>query len=198
MGRDKALLPWPPAPLDAPSPPDRTLLTASIRALHPFAQHVVVVAGENINELAPLVSASGAVLAHNPAPERGQFSSLQIGLRRVLDLGYDAVILTPVDAPPLNSTTLERLRAAFHTALDEGRWAVAPERNGKHGHPLFAARALLDAFLNAPVSSSARAVRQAHAESITYLSFDDPLIAVEVNTPAQYAALAPLIRPQPD
>jgi molybdenum cofactor cytidylyltransferase len=196
MGRDKALLPWPPAPLDLAAVPGQTLLTASIRALHPFAQHVVVVAGENINALAPLVSTCSAILAHNPAPGRGQFSSLQIGLSRVLDLGYDAVILTPVDAPPLHAASLARLHAAFGQALVAGRGAVAPEHNGKHGHPLFASHMLIDAFLSAPVSSNARAVRQAHAEAITYLSIDDPLIAAEMNTPAEYAALAPLVSVQ--
>lgn len=193
MGRDKALLPWPPAPLDAPVALDRTLLSASIRALQPFVQQVVVVAGRNMDALAPVISGCGAVLAHNPAPERGQFSSVQIGLRRALDLGYGTVALTPVDAPPLRSASLEQLSAAFEDALASGRWAVAPERKGRHGHPLFASPMLVEAFLNAPISSSARAVRQTHAGAIVYLPLNDPLIGAEMNTPEEYAALAPLV-----
>jgi molybdenum cofactor cytidylyltransferase len=190
MGRDKALLPWPPAPLDEAPATGETLLSATIRALQPFTREVIVVAGKNLKALAPIVSACGAILAHNPQPGRGQFSSLQIGLRRVVELGCEAVVLTPVDAPPLQKSTLNCLLAAFDAALSEGRWAVAPEYNGKHGHPLWASRPLIEAFLQAPVTSNARAVRHAHAQSIEYLPVDDALVGAEMNTPAEYAALA--------
>jgi molybdenum cofactor cytidylyltransferase len=193
MGRDKALLPWPPADPDSQASPESTLLAASIRALQPITQQIIVVGGNNIDELAPIASAHGAVLAHNPAPERGQFSSLQIGLRRVVELGYEAVALTPVDAPPLHRTTLTLLHTVFDEAIARGLWAIAPEHNGKHGHPLFAARKLIDAFLHADIASNARAVRQLHAELIQYLQVDDPLAGAEMNTPQQYAALAALI-----
>lgn len=196
MGRDKALLPWPPADIESPALPDATLLSASIRALQPITEQIIVVAGSNIGALAPIISTHGAILAHNPAPERGQFSSLQIGLRRVADLGYEAVILTPVDAPPLHAATLTLLHAAFEAALAQGLWAIAPEHNGKHGHPLFAARKLIDAFLQAEITSNARAVRQHHADLIQYLHVDDPLVGAEMNTPEEYAALAALINGQ--
>ncbi len=193
MGRDKALLPWPPAPFDeapAAAATGETLLSAAIHALQPFTREVVVVAGKNAKALAPIISACGAILAHNPQPEGGQFSSLQIGLRRVVELGYEAVVLTPVDAPPLQKPTLNRLRAAFDAALRARRWAVAPEYNGKHGHPLWAGRALIEAFLQAPVTSNARAVRLAHAQPVEYLPVDDALVGAEMNTPEEYAAFA--------
>jgi molybdenum cofactor cytidylyltransferase len=196
MGRDKALLPWPPQHLDSQELPESTLLSASIRAMQPIAQQIVVVAGKNIDTLAPNVSTGSAILAHNPAPERGQFSSLQIGLRRIVDLGYEAVALTPVDAPPLHPATLTLLRAAFEAALAQGLWAIAPVHNGKRGHPLFAARKLIDALLHADIASNARAVRQHHAEFIQYLDVDDPLVGAEMNTPQEYAALAALINGQ--
>lgn len=196
MGRDKALLPWPLGRLDSQALPEATLLAASIRALQSITQQIIVVAGKNIDELTPITSAHSAILAHNPAPERGQFSSLQIGLRRVIDLGYDAAALTPVDAPPLHPSTLTLLHAAFEAALAQGLWAIAPEHNGKHGHPLFASRKLIDAFLHADVAGNARAVRQHHAEFIQYLDVDDPLAGAEMNTPQEYAALATLINEQ--
>src|SRR5579862_2015484 len=85
MGRDKALLPWPPSAIDG-----QTLLTSSIDALKPFAESVIVVAGKNLQSLRPIAEAHGAVLVENPEPERGQFSSLQVGLREVIALGCEA------------------------------------------------------------------------------------------------------------
>lgn len=187
MGRDKALLPWPPG-----STSGETLLSAAIAALKPFAETIVVVAGQNFDALKPIAENNGARTVQNPAPERGQFSSLQIGLRALADHGCAAAAITPVDCAPLSHSSLTRLSMAFEQAIARGRWAVAPEQNGRHGHPLFAARPLIDAFLAAPVSSNAREVKHACAEKFEYVPVSDPLLTVDMNTPEQYAAASEL------
>jgi len=184
MGRDKALLPWPPSAIDG-----QTLLTSSIDALKPFAESVIVVAGKNLQSLRPIAEAHGAVLVENPEPERGQFSSLQVGLREVIALGCEAAMITLVDSPPLGPASMQVLSAAFDRALAQGKWAVVPEHDGKRGHPLFANRALIESFLTAPVTSTAREIRRQHAELIESVSVPDALLTVDVNTPEQYAAL---------
>lgn len=190
MGKDKALLPWPPALPGTAFSPGHTLLSAAISTFKPFAEAIVVVAGKNTDNIAPVVSANGASLVRNPAPEHGQFSSLQVGLREVLALGYDAAMIAPVDCPPLSAASLEHLCASFEQALSTGKWAVAPQNNGKHGHPLLAGRALIDAFLLAPSTSNARAVKRTCPQAIEYVSVPEALIRADVNTPEEYAALA--------
>lgn len=189
MGRDKALLPWPPARFGSPES-SGTLLSAAIAALKPFTDVVIVVVGKNYADLAPVAAASGAILVENPAPERGQFSSLQIGLREALVRGCNAAMITLVDCPPLSLASLERLRSAFDQAVARGQWGMAPEHKGKRGHPLLASRELIDALLGAPVNSNAREVKHAHAEWIESIAVPDSLLTVDVNTPEQYAALA--------
>jgi molybdenum cofactor cytidylyltransferase len=188
MGTDKALLPWPPSAPGATAPPGQTLLSAAIFALQPFTRAVVVVAGRNSALIAPTIGACSAHMACNPKPERGQFSSLQIGLREILTRGCDAAMITPVDCPPLAPSSLALLSASFDRALARGLWAVAPENNGKHGHPLLVNREMLNAFLAAPVSSNAREVLHAHAERIEYVLVPDPLAKAGLNTPQEYAA----------
>ncbi len=193
MGQDKALLPWPPSlpgAAPAPSPGGNTLLSATIAALQPFVEATVVVAGTNAERLAPIAAACGASLVLNPAPERGQFSSLQVGLRAALDRGSNAAMITPVDCPPLSATSFQALQTAFAQALERGLWAVAPVYNGKHGHPLLAGRKLIQAFLRAPVTSNARKVRRACAQHIEYIPVPDPLLTADMNTPEQYATTA--------
>lgn len=185
MGRDKALLPWPPG-TNGPE----TLLSAAIAALQPFAGKIIVVAGHNAEQLAPIAERCGAMVVRNPSPERGQFSSLQTGLRAVLEHGCAAAMITPVDCPPLCADSLTKLRAAFEAARTRGAWAVAPENNGRRGHPLLAGRDLIDAYLRADVTSNAREVKQVHLNKFEYLSVPDPLLTVDVNTPEEYAALA--------
>jgi molybdenum cofactor cytidylyltransferase len=190
MGRDKALLPWPPAAPGATQSHAGTLLSASIEALKPFAESVIVVAGKNAESLAPIAAAHCALLVENPAPDRGQFSSLQVGLSEVVARGFDAAMITLVDCPPLRYASLQRLSAAFDAAIRRGMWGVAPEHGGKHGHPLIAGRALVNAFLAAPATSTTRAVRRQHDELIEFVTVPDVLLTVDMNTPDEYAALA--------
>jgi molybdenum cofactor cytidylyltransferase len=188
MGTDKALLPWPP-PAPGSPPSGQTFLSAAILALAPFSERVIVVVGKNENNLMPAVYANGASLVQNPEPDRGQFSSLQVGLREVLSHGRDAAMVTLVDRPPASTTTLETLCSAFIEAANN-IWAVVPEYNGKHGHPFLVAREMIEAFLKAPPTATARDIEHQNLQHVTYLAVDDPLVTMNVDTPEQYAALS--------
>ena len=188
MGRDKALLPWPPAKTNTLS--QDTFLSAAIRLFVPNVDIVLVVGGKNAEQLAPVVYANGASLVINPDPERGQFSSLQTGLQEVLGRGRDAAMITLVDRPPVRAKTIQTLQDAFAKAVLDYKWAVIPENQGKHGHPILAARELIEAFLKAPDTANARDVEHANQAHIEYLPIDDPLITANIDTPEQYEALS--------
>jgi molybdenum cofactor cytidylyltransferase len=203
MGTDKALLPWPPPtrvpqvsnlrpgiePLSSQSaaaPLPSTLLSAAILALEPHTQAIVVVAGKNAEVIATTVGARAAYMARNPDPSRGQFSSLQIGLRAALDHGCDAAMITPVDCPPLAPASLALLRESFNRARNGDIWAIAPENNGHHGHPLIVCRELIGIFLDAPVTANARDILHLHADRIVYVQVPDDLSRAGMNTPEEY------------
>jgi molybdenum cofactor cytidylyltransferase len=211
MGRDKALLPWPPeahpsrkerkkdgapASAEAPhpsktaqggavSPTTGTILSCAIQALSQVCDMVIVAAGNNEQALEPVVYGGGAFLVRNPHPERGQFSSLQTGLRDVLNRGWDNAMVTLVDRPPASAGTLRKLVDAF-SGRDHGVWAIIPEYQGKHGHPILIGREMIEAFLRAPAMSNAREIEHANREKITYVAVDDPMVAVNVDTPEEY------------
>ena len=127
--------------------------------------------------LEPVADAHGAFPVVNPAPERGQFSSIQIGLRDVLNRGRDAAFLVPVDRPPvLPGNGSGDLRAAF-LAADTDVWAVVPEvlREAApvHGHPILIGREMMEQFLRAPATAVARDIEHQHQQHIRYVPVAD-------------------------
>jgi molybdenum cofactor cytidylyltransferase len=187
MGTDKALLPWPPR-AEGQSPSMESFLSAAIRSLALSTDFVVVVAGQNETALAPVVYANGASIVVNRDPSNGQFSSVQVGLHEVLNRGRDAALITLVDRPPANAATVQRLRDSFEAA-PQSVWALIPEFSGKHGHPFVVGREMIERFLREPVTGNAREVEHRYQEHIQYLSVNDADVALNINTPDDYAAL---------
>jgi len=99
-------------------------------------------------------------------------------------------MVTLVDRPPVSAAILQTLRDAFETA-EQNIWAVVPEFSGKHGHPYLAGREMMEAFLRVPPTSIARDIEHAHQKHIRYISVDDPLVVLNINTPEEYAGCGP-------
>jgi molybdenum cofactor cytidylyltransferase len=190
MGRDKALLAWPPVAEGTTAV--NTFLGCWIDLLQQQTELVIVVAGHNHPEIAPVVYEHGGFLVENKRPERGQFSSMQTGLRDVLNRGRDGAIVALVDRPPVVPGTVHQLK---HTLLASSPdvWAVVPEtKRGEevvHGHPLVISRDMMEAFLRAPAESTARDVEHQHQQQIRYLPMDDPRVALNIDTPEDYDRL---------
>jgi molybdenum cofactor cytidylyltransferase len=187
MGKDKALLAWPAS--DSGIALNHTFLSSTIAALNGVNDMVIVVAGINESYLQPVVYGAGASLVRNRNPEFGQFSSLQVGLGEVLKQGRDAAMVTLVDRPPPSSATLTMLRMAFAEAIQRRKWAVIPEYQGKHGHPILVGREMISAFLEADVTSTARDIEHHNQQHIEYVQTDDPFVTLNVDTPQDYESL---------
>ena len=187
MGSDKALLPWPPQePGQLPS--KDSFLSSAIHCLVQSTDFVVIVAGKNAPALEAIAYTNGASMVTNPDPCRGQFSSLQVGLREVLNKGRDGAVVTLVDRPPANAATVRLLRRTFESA-PENIWAVVPEFSGQHGHPYIIGRELIEVFLQAPATASARDIEHSYQGHIQYVAVEDPFVTMNINTPEEYAAL---------
>ena len=187
MGRDKALLPWPPAAEHTPAV--NTLLGANIDLLQQFADLVVVVAGRNAAEIGPIAYARGAFLVVNRDPEQGQFSSLRVGLQEVLNRGRDAAFIALVDRPPVLPGTVEALVTDFRYAGPQV-WAVVPQlKRGDetiHGHPILIGREMMEVFLRAPLDATARDIEHQYRSHILYLDVPDERVAMNLDTPEDY------------
>jgi CTP:molybdopterin cytidylyltransferase MocA len=179
MGEDKALLQF----------AGRSFLAGSIDLFQHACDFVIVVTGHNTELLRPVVYANSAYVGRNLHPERGQFSSLCIGLQAVLDRGRDVACVTLVDRPPAQASTLNTLQQRFLSSSPEKTWAVVPQFGGKHGHPVVFGREMIEMFLRADSSANARDIEHQHQNRVEYVDVDDPRVVLNINTPDDYSRM---------
>jgi molybdenum cofactor cytidylyltransferase len=110
-------------------------------------------------------------------------------VQEVLNRGRDAAIIALVDRVAVLPATLQRLRDSFLDHIGRGTWAVVPEYQGRHGHPVIVGREMITAFLAALPTTTARDIEHANQSRIAYVAIDDPRIGMNVDTPEDYARL---------
>lgn len=147
---------------------------------------VLVVDGAHRLDTAEL---AGAAQVHNPSWEQGPLSSLQLGLRRALELelALAGLLVHHVERPRVKPETVRALIAGL-------RWEPGcvwqPSHGGRSGHPLIWPQNLFGALLELdPQRESARAVARSPATCRRKLAVDDPGVLDNVDTPAALASL---------
>src|SRR5687767_4474362 len=182
MGSPKALL---------ATPSGRTFAAAIVRVLADAGvEDVVIVTGHDHERVVEAVLNDAAALvarfARNPQPSRGQLSSLWVGMDAAVRAETEALIVTLVDVPMVNPTTVSRV-------IDEWRKSrapiVRPAIGDRHGHPVIFDRSVFAELRAAPLDQGAKAVVRAHAREIVDVPVSDEGSLVDVDTPQDYEAL---------
>jgi molybdenum cofactor cytidylyltransferase len=119
----------------------------------------------------------------NEHADAGQLSSVVAGLNAADRPGVRGVLVTPVDAPFVRSSTI---RALIGTASAAHPPIVRPAYHGRHGHPVMFSRTVFDELRRADPSVGAKAVVHAHAGDVINLEVDDPGVLADVDTPDDY------------
>ena len=179
MGQPKALLPT--------SESGETFIGRIVRVLREGGvDDVVVVVGPDVPSL-------DAALAHmtppprvvfNPSPERGQLSSLLVGLRAVDRPGVGGILVTLVDVPLIDAETVSRLREVHQQTRAP---IVRPVQNERHGHPVIFDRAVFDELRNADPRTGAKTVVRAHLNDAAEVKVDVDGPFLDIDTPSEYA-----------
>jgi len=165
-----------------------TFLDRMLRIFHPVAAVVIVVLGfDHARVRSGIRSGRLARFTVNPSPERGQFSSLQHGLRE-LPAAVEGFFFCPLDFPALLASTPEALARRFASRTPD-ELLFMPRFQARRGHPVLAAAELKDAFLALPPLAQARDVTRRLASSTVYVDVNDPGILRDVDDPAGYRLL---------
>ena len=175
MGSPKALLQY----------QGETFLDRLIRLFSAVCRPVVVVLGHEADRIeSGLARAADAVFVVNPDPDRGMLSSLQCGIGIPACVGSDAVLFTLVDHPNVESSTIERVVAAFVTHRSP---VTVPVYQGRKGHPVCISREVIQQLLALPPTSQTGDVIRSHP--IRRIDVDDPGVISDIDDPEAYAAL---------
>lgn len=128
-----------------------------------------------------------ARFVENAQADTGQLSSVLAGLAAADHPGVSAVVVVPVDAPLIRAETVAALIARFRAG---GGPIVRAVHGGRHGHPVVFGRQAFEALRHADPSVGARGVLHANPDWVLDFEVGDPGVLGDVDTPADYDALA--------
>jgi len=163
-----------------------TFLDRLVRIFRSCCDEVVVVLGHDaarIRDGSRL--AATAIQVENPAPERGQLSSLHCGLA-ALETRAAGVMFTPVDYAGIRRETAAELAGVFTL---ERPPLVLPCYRGRRGHPVCVGVDLVGELMSLPADGQARDVIRRHLASARLLDVEDPGILLDVDEPEDYRRL---------
>jgi molybdenum cofactor cytidylyltransferase len=179
MGRPKALLPA----------GDRTFIRTILDTLREggVPEAVVIVRPGHQAVIAEVEASNFGRAVINPRADEGQLSSLVAGLDAIDRPGVDAVLVTLVDVPLIEASTVRLLLAR---AAGSAAPILRAVHGGRHGHPVIFKRPLFVALRRADPAAGARAVVRAAAPGdIEDVEAADPGVVEDVDTPSDYVRI---------
>ena len=142
---------------------------------------VVVIRAGDVFEGVHAIEDPRVSIVVNPDPERGMFSSIQIGLAAIA--GPGPVLVIPADMPFVGAATVAAV--VGRAAASDG--VVIPVHDGRRGHPIALPGRLREQLLALDPATTLKAALADLQAAITLLDVTDPGILRDVDTPADLA-----------
>lgn len=179
MGQPKALLKW----------RGRTFI-ANLLACFERCHPTMIITGTHDAELRDALGTERCSFVRNPDPDRGQFSSLQLGLAELASV--DAALVTPCDLPLRDASVVASLIRA-HSEHAEICGVAYPVADGQRGHPVLVDQRLFSHLLSqAPTARTDHALETALSRAglqALDIAVNDRSILRNINTSADYQQL---------
>ena len=143
---------------------------------------VIAVLGHRAGQVRPLAERAGAAAVLNDRYAEGRASSLRAGAAAV-PLSTAEIAVLNVDQPRPALVTARLL--AEHLA--SGALITLPTYEGRRGHPAFLCGSLLPELLAATdADEGLRAIIHRHETDVREVSFDTPIVLLDINTREDY------------
>lgn len=176
MGRPKLLLPY----------RGGTLVGAVVEALRGGGvSTIVLVTSPEDEDLRAWAREAGVMTAVNPDPQRGMLSSIREGIA-ALGRTSEILLVSPADLPALRPETVAALVQQME---DTGAPLAVPVYQGKRGHPLAIAPALIPEINTLDPDVGLKQLRDRHEALLLEMEVEDPGVVQDVDTPEDYESL---------
>lgn len=141
-----------------------------------------VVVGPDAPLLARALSGRGICLVRNPAPERGMFSSVRLGVS-ALPPGVSRFFVALGDQPRVGSADIRRLLEAHESS---GKGIVVPVNQGRRGHPVLLSRRYRDVILGWSDRGTLRDVIRDNEGDLAEVVFESDAVTEDIDTKEDY------------
>lgn len=141
---------------------------------------VVVVLGYEADLLQAMVQDFPVTMVHNEDYQRGQMSSVQLGLEN-LSGKFDAVLISLADQPLLNSYDLTALISAFKKRSSGS--VVVPRVNGQRGNPIIMDWEARSEILAGEKNLGCRKYIESNPDMVSTFETDNDHFIVDLDTP---------------
>jgi len=179
MGRPKVMLPL---------PGGHTFLSRIVRTLRDAGLTDIIVIVRDAALISQALPAYGVPVRAivNPDPDRGQLSSLWLGIDAIDRPDVDAVLVTLVDVPLVSVSTVRAVVDAWSRTHAP---VVRPVSGERHGHPVIFGREAFEPLRRADPAIGAKAVVGALGSRRCEVAVNDPFAFDDADTPEQYERL---------
>ncbi len=150
------------------------------------ADPVVVVTGHQAARVRAALAGLDVGFADNPDYAQGLSTSLATGLAALPD-DIDGAVVCLGDMPRVDAGLIDRLIAAF--APGEGRAICLPTHGNKRGNPVLWARRYFAEIEAIAGDVGARHLIGEHADAVCEVAVEDDAVLIDIDTPAELAAL---------
>ncbi|WP_336814382.1 molybdopterin-binding/glycosyltransferase family 2 protein [Bosea sp. MMO-172] len=147
---------------------------------------VIVVTGHQRAEVEAALAELPVQLVHNPDYASGLAGSLKAGVA-ALPSAVPAAVISLGDMPNVTPSVIERLAEAYRGQPEA--LAAVPTLFGQRGNPVLLARAIFPAVSLLSGDRGARRLLDDAGERVIEVAFEDPAIAIDVDTPEALRAL---------
>lgn len=149
-------------------------------------ENIFVVTGRHGTQIRNKINNSDScTYLNNPDPDRGQLSSIQIGLAQLKD-DVIGMMLVLVDHPLVMLSTYQAIISEAKQYPDS---IIIPSFNEKNGHPVYFGWKYFQELLQAPLDKGARVVVHKYNERIIKIDVKDKGILHDIDLPEDYQNL---------
>ncbi len=174
MGRPKALMDF----------DGKTCLDLALESIRGLGTPVVVL-GADRDEIQARVPLGSVQIALNEDFERGETSSIKIGLA-CLAPAAAAFLLRPVDFPLVSAEEVSLVIGAFLRNEDPNKTVFVPAYGMRRGFPVLFQRELAGEFMALPDDAPPRAVMGGRTQRICHVECGRAYVLMDMDTPEDY------------